>query len=106
MKVNRPSTYGWQVLVAAVVACCAYAVAGAAPASTSEGREAASASAPELELLEYLGGLATQGSQWIGPDDMAIEETSNLHPAIAVARGTSVDEKTARPSSEVQHNDE
>ncbi len=96
------------MLIAGAVACCACVVAVAAPASTAA-RQSAGTSAPDLELLEYLGGLATHGAQWIGPDDMAIEEPEAHQAAVAAAHGTpatSVNEKTAKPSPEVQHNDE
>ena len=31
---------------------------------------AADPSSPDLELLEYLGGLVSDDDKWVGPDDM------------------------------------
>lgn len=113
MRGERVGACARRMLVTGAVTCCTWGLAAPAPATQSEPAaarpSAATAALPELELLEYLGGLATQGSQWIGPEDMATEEAEALQPAVTVVHGTragSVDEKTAEPSSEVQDNDE
>ena len=97
------------MLVAAALSCCCCVFAAPAPALSTAIAAGREAPAPDLELLEYLGGLTTHGSQWLGPEDMAIEELDAQLPSVAVAHGTrakTVSEKTPQPSSEVQDNDE
>ena len=105
----RVDNVGWcalSMLVVGAVSFGGYLQAIAAPAPLATPSALPVASAPELELLEYLGALAAEGSEWIGPEDMSTDGPSASQAAVAVARRAPAGAMPAKPSAPVQDNDD
>jgi hypothetical protein len=67
-----------------LAACCC----GGAAADDSE--------VPDLEFLEYLGGLVKQEGEWVGPDDMMVARDANTAGVSDRPSGEERDEEKAR----------
>jgi hypothetical protein len=54
-------------------------VGGQAPAAENAN---AAETDPDIELLEYLGGLVQEQGQWVGPDDMKSSPDERAPPIV------------------------